>query len=135
MQPVYLVCGVQGSGKTWVCRKLQNKLHYIPHDEHFTDQAKVVAEAAATAQSPIITECPFGERILRDQMIYDYGLTVIPFFVVNNPELIAAQYLAREGKPLPKAAYTRATSIINRAQEWGAYYGTSEQVFEHIRRL
>lgn len=133
LQPVYLVCGVSGSGKTWVCRKLQNKFTYVPHDEHYNYQVKVVAEAAK-GDKAVITECPFAERVLKNDMEMA-GLNVTPVFVVTPPDQVAAQYFAREGKQIPKGAYTRATTILNRAVEWGAFHGTSEEVLAHLLSL
>ncbi len=133
MQPVYLICGVSGAGKTWLCRKLQNKFTYVPHDEHYQDQTWVVLEAAK-GDKPVITECPFAERILKNDM-EQVGLTVTPFFVVTPPDIVTAQYFAREGKQLPKGAYTRATTILNRAIEWEAFHGSSQEVFEKLSSM
>lgn len=133
MQPVYLICGVSGAGKTWLCRKLQHKFTYVPHDEHYHYQTPVVLEAAK-GDKPVITECPFAERILKNEMEMA-GLKVTPFFVVTPPDVVAAQYFAREGKVLPKGAYTRATTIMNRALEWQAFHGSSQEVFEHLSSL
>lgn len=60
MQTVYLICGVPGSGKTWVCEHLKDKFNYIPHDEYLKDHARVICEAAKVVKRSIITECPFG---------------------------------------------------------------------------
>ncbi len=33
-QKIYLVCGVPGSGKTWVCKQLTDKFQYVAHDDY-----------------------------------------------------------------------------------------------------
>lgn len=135
MKPkVYLICGVSGSGKTWVCKQLTDKFTYVPHDEHYDNQASVVA-SKASLEKAIITECPFAERALRSEMMYKYNLDVIPMFVITDPDIVASQYLKREGKPVAKNVYTRASTIINRALEWKAFYGSSEQVLNKLREL
>ena len=130
---VYLICGVSGSGKTWVCKQLADKYTYVPHDLHYKNQPFVIA-CNASPDKPVITECPFAERVLRSE-IEKHDLEVTPFFVITPPDIVAKQYKDREGKELPKAAYTRATTIMNRAIEWEAFYGTAEQVLKKLQEL
>jgi hypothetical protein len=151
---VYLVCGVQGSGKSWVCRQLKQKFEYIPHDrcwwhpnakpdENVLDpkwgpegcvstHVQVVSTEAHKAQKPILTECPFAERKVKEELEFR-GIKVIPVFVVESPNVIADRYFSREKKEIPKSAYSRAVSIEERAIEWGAFHGTSDQCLEHLR--
>lgn len=88
--------------------------------------------AARREQKPIVTECPFGERVLKEKL-EKYGLTVLPYFVVEPPEVCAKRYMKREGKPIQKAAYTRATSIVNRAIEWNAPMGNSDTILAILK--
>lgn len=131
---VYLVCGVSGSGKTWVCKQLQHKFTYVPHDEHFKDHDSVAVGAAKAHDKPVITECPFGERLLRAKL-EKAGVKVIPYFVVEHPDIVARRFLLREKKPIQKAAITRAVTIIERAKEWHAPMGTSEQILRALREV
>lgn len=153
MQPVYLVCGVSGSGKSWVCRQLTDKFSYIPHDKCWSHptakpsegldpkwgppgsksiHADVVSLVAQKSGRPIITECPFAERQAKEELEAK-GLKVIPVFVIEDPSVVAKRYQTREGKPLPKSAFSRASSILDRAREWRAFHGTSSQVLEHLK--
>ncbi len=135
MSVLYLICGVSGAGKTWVCRQLQDKFHYIPHDEHYVKDDLLLACNRAKAQTkPIITECPFGERPLRE-FLSTHGYEVIPYFVIEPPHVVQQRYFERERKPLPLAAHTRASTIINRAREWGAPHGTSEELVCLLRKV
>jgi hypothetical protein len=134
MQPCYLICGVSGSGKSWVCRQLVDKFCYIPHDEHYNDHVQVIKRACLTSDKPIITECPFGERVLKGS-IEVIGIRVIPYFVVERPEIVAKRYYEREKKLLPQNALTRASTIIQRAQEWNAPYGTSKEILEKLKAI
>lgn len=162
-QVIYLVGGVSGAGKSWACRQVTEKFHYIPHDRCWahpernswdpsqtwaagmgddscylpgakSTHLEVLLEAAFIAERPILTECPFGERPLREAL-EEAGIPVVPVFVIEDPEVVAERYENREGEPLPKAAHTRARTIVGRAQEWGAFYGTSDEVLEHLREL
>ena len=162
-KPIYLVVGVSGSGKSWACRQAADRFHYIPHDRcwthpdkepwdpafvwaadlgddsHYLPGAKsnhleVLIAAAQIAKKPVLTECPFGERLLREGL-EAAGLRVIPIFVVEEPRLVAERYFAREGKELPKAAHTRAGSIGERAAEWEAFSGTSVEVLKFLKEV
>lgn len=153
MKPVYLICGVSGCGKSWVCRQLSDKFNYVPHDRCWSHPNARPAEGldpkwgpkgsvsthlhtllvqAHKSEKPILTECPFAERQLKEELEKS-GVTVVPIFVVEAPHVIAERYLAREGKPLPKAAFSRAFSISGRAREWGAFFGTATEVFQHLK--
>lgn len=134
MQPLYLVCGVPGSGKTWVCKQLSDKFYYVPHDQYYKNHALILTKVCATANKPVITECPFAERVLREDLEKS-GIKVIPYFVVEEPTLIAKRYEQREGKPFPKNNFTRASSIVTRAKEWQAYFGSSESVFNTLNAI
>ncbi len=135
MKTIYLLCGVSGSGKTWVCEQLQEqcpgKFHYIPHDKHY-DKIVDVINREETMGKPIITECPFGERLMRDQL-QAHKHTVKPYFVIEPPVVVHRRYMNREGKPLPKNAFTRASTIVQRADEWKAPKGTSSEVLELLK--
>lgn len=163
MKPLYLVCGVSGAGKSWVCRQLTDKFHYIPHDrcwvhpDHKTwkgadageadmqdesryfngaksNHLEVLLEAVKSAKKPVITECPFGERPLKEQL-EAHGVKVIPYFVVEPVTTVMKRYQGREKKPLPAAAVTRAQSIINRVVEWGAPYGSSDDILNKLKHV
>lgn len=135
VQKVYLVCGVPGSGKTWACEQLKDKFTYVPNDEHIGgDHLKEVYRAARSSEKPVLADCPFAERIVRETLT-NQGLYVIPVFVVEDPQLIKKRYEAREGKPIPTSHLTRALNMQKRAEDWRAFFGTSEEVFQHLRDL
>jgi hypothetical protein len=155
MQPVYMVAGVSGSGKSWVCRQLKDKFNYVPHDICWThpharpdkgDDPKwgppgsvsihpdVISEMARYSKRPVLTEVPFAERELKETLERN-GHQVIPVFVIEHPAVIAERYEKREGKPATKGVLARASSIIDRAKEWNAFHGTSEEVFKHLKDI
>lgn len=131
---VYLVCGVPGSGKTWVCRQMDGTFHYLPHDLHYKNHGDVVVRTARISEKPIITECPFGERVLREQL-EKAGLRVIPFFVVEKPDTVKKRYEEREKKHVPQNVLTRAARIGERADEWKAPKGTSTEILQLLQAL
>jgi gluconate kinase len=167
MQPIILVCGVPGSGKSFASRQVIDRFHYVPHDRCWVHPEKegwdpatewtadmkdetrwfqgaksnhleTLVRAAKIAKRPVITECPHGERVLRDQL-EEAGIRVIPVFVVEDPDVVANRYEAREGKACPKNVITRATTILERAEEWaeeyGAFYGSSAEVLNYLKKV
>jgi len=129
---IYLLCGVPGSGKTWVIDQLKGWLH-IDHDSRgrfsLVDDAR---QLASTTKRPIIVDCPFKERSLRADL-EDAGLQVTPLFIVEDPSVIFERYVAREGKSPAQSVITRAETIMNKVREWNAFYGTSQEVLDFLR--
>ncbi len=136
MQPVYLLCGPPGSGKTWVGTQLEHKFTYVKHDaydwkdnnQHF----KATLDAAKESEKPVLTDIPFGERDFKERL-ENKGLTVIPVFVLEHATVVQKRYEAREKKKIPKHFLSRTLSIPERAKEWKAFVGTSEQVLAHMK--
>ncbi len=144
MQPIYLICGVPGSGKSWICEQLKYKFTYVPHDHYFvgyrmhkmeaTRQYLAAIDAAASGPSPVITDSPFAEREMKEKM-ERLGLTVQPYFVIEPVAVVQARYSNRTGYDLPPSSATRAITIKKRAEEWGAPYGTSTEVLNMLKAL
>lgn len=155
MATVYLVCGVSGSGKSWVCRQLSDKFKYIPHDRCWyhpdakpaegldpkwgpkgskSTHVETIVKEAKDSDKPIITEVPFAERQVREEL-EKAGLKVKAVFVIEDPDIIQKRYAEREKKALHKAAVTRATSIKDRAREWKSFMGKSDEVLRYLKGL
>lgn len=131
---VYLLAGVPGSGKSSVCEQLRDKFFYVSHDKCGDFLSKVILDISKSQKKPILTDCPFAERKLKDELEAQ-GLDVIPVFIVEDPNVIARRYELREKKPASKATLTRASSILERAREWNAFHGTSDEVLNHLRSI
>jgi tRNA A37 N6-isopentenylltransferase MiaA len=130
---VYLICGVPGSGKTWVASQLAERFAYVPHDDHIGgDLAAELAARARDGDGPFVTECPFGERELREQLEAE-GFKVRPYFIVEPTEVVQARYKKRTGKELPKGAVTRTKTINKRVAEWNVPSGTAAEVLAMLK--
>lgn len=128
---IYLICGVSGSGKTWICRQLSGKFVYIPHDDYIgTDLVKTFE--SFTEDGPFITECPFAERVLKGDL-ESAGFEVRPFFVYEDPQIVIERVMKRDGKMPSKSVLTRAKSIKNRIDEWKAPHGTSVELLSLLK--
>lgn len=138
MKPiVYMVCGVPGSGKSWVCEQLTDKFIYISHDLYLKDLVPEIVKQSIRSDignKPFLIDCPFGERKLRESL-EELNFEVIPLFIIEDPETVKRRYEARENKPFSKSNYTRCTTIAERAIEWNAVSDTSEGILVYLREL
>ncbi len=136
-QAVILLCGVPGSGKTWVMKQLPARYQLVHHDDYIGHAQAHLAAAvneAAKGPKPVVADCPFAERAFREAL-EAHGLEVYPFFVVEPPDVVAQRYMAREGKPAAKATLTRAVTIADRAREWAAPMGSADETLRHLLEL
>ncbi len=133
IKDLYLICGVPGAGKTWVCKQLVGKYAYVPHDSHL--DGTLIAQCklkANTGDKPLVTECPFGETVMRAKLIAA-GFTVHPVFIVEPLRVVKERYESRKsGQKIGQGHATRAVSIEKRAKEWNAPYGTSQEILEYL---
>lgn len=137
IRKVILLCGVPGSGKSWVISQLHDKYLHVNHDAIPGNPKNALARQcriAAQGNKDVIIDCPFAERELRDELIAQ-GLRVVPMFIVEPPNLVAKRYAQREGKPASQSTLTRALTIIDRANEWNAKMCTSTAMLLYLREL
>jgi len=137
---IYLLCGVPGSGKTWVIDQLFNcrppiGFTSIEHDSVSREQLLSLAKSLyppTHMKRNVIIDCPFDERSLRSELEH-LNLKVTPLFIVEHPKVIEARYFKREGKRPSQSILTRAETIMNKVREWNAFYGTSQEVLDFLR--
>jgi hypothetical protein len=135
MTKIYLVCGVPGSGKSWVCEKLKDKYNYIRHDDYMGGgYADALSRATRSGAKTVLADCPFQERKLVEELACQ-GIDPVCFFIVEPVEVIRKRYEERDLKPIPKQHLTRALSIRLRAIEWQAFFGNSMEVLKHLKDL
>src|SRR4051812_36514432 len=95
-QPIYLVCGVPGSGKTWVCDQLKDHFDYVPHDSYLIAQyADALIKRAEHSDRPVLGEAPFRISLLIDQ-IRKEGIQCRAYFVIEPEHTVKARYEKRE---------------------------------------
>lgn len=130
-QPIYLLVGTPGSGKTWVMDQLKDQFDCLKHDDYgdLKPYLNDIKRLQAIADKPILIETPFSVSQFME------ALPVTPLFIIELPSVTRARYEAREGKPIPKGHLTRIQTYLDRADELGAFMGTSEQVLSHLKTL
>lgn len=132
-----MVCGVPGSGKSWVCEQLTQEYEYVKNDDYigrYYDYIAAIFNAARLSDKNILCDCPFKERPMREDLIAR-DLKVTPIFIVEHPDVVRRRYESREKKSVAKGTLTRAVSIQDRAIEWNAFWGTAQDVLKHLRDL
>ncbi len=133
---IYIVCGPPASGKTWVCDQMTKAMRYVPHDEYQDTKGyaqELIDAKKAQWPTPIIGDCPFAERPLKEEL-EKLGEKAEFFFIVETPETLSDRYKER-GKPIPKGHLTRLQSMPARAKEWNAFSGTSKEVLEKLQTI
>lgn len=134
---IYLVVGVPGSGKTWVCNQLEGAFHLIRHDQFiFVNQPgaylKEVLKQAPIAIRPLLIEAPFSVSEIKDPL-ERAGHKVIPIFIIEDDKTLGDRYLKRENRIIPQGHLTRTKTYLNRAKELGAFFGTSNEVLNYLK--
>lgn len=136
LHPIYLVVGVPGSGKSWVCDQLKDKYNYLKHDDYMKDTPGYIRDAArlaADSEKPVLIETPFSVSQTGGKLL-EMGYRVIPVFILESEVTTAERYFKREGKDIPKGHLTRIQTYRERCEEYNAFGGTSEQVLEHLKK-
>jgi RNase adaptor protein for sRNA GlmZ degradation len=141
-EKIYIVSGVPASGKSWVCNQLKDLFEYVAHDgwsqrdklgskDYLAKYARELLEKAKTSAKPVLGDCPFSERELKE-LLEKGGATPKFIFLKASPADLVSRYKERN-KPLPKGHITRQTSIPERAKEWGSFYGASSEALDHLK--
>lgn len=137
---VFLVVGCPGSGKSWVCDQLKDggKFNYVHHDLYIgmagPTYVSEIKKASAKSALPILAEAPFSISQIKGPLEED-GYEVTPVFIQEDPDTITRRYQSREKKDIPKGHLTRQQTYAQRAQAWGSFKGTSEQVLKHLKEV
>lgn len=138
-QPIYLVIGVPGSGKSYCCEKVADKFEYVHHDGFiFLKQpgayVRAVLDAAAKATKPLLIEAPFSISETVNPIVAA-GYEVRHVFIIEPREVVAMRYLRREGKHIPKGHLTRMDTYAERAKAMATFAGTSSEVLEYLKSI
>lgn len=138
-QSIYLLVGVPGVGKTWVCNQIAHKFEYVHHDGFiYLKQPgaylNAILEKAPSATKPLLIEAPFSISETKDPL-EKAGYKVIPIFIIEHETILMDRYQKREKKPIPPGHLTRMKTYLSRAKDWGSFHGTSRQVMEYLKTV
>lgn len=138
MKKAYMVIGCPGSGKSWVCDKLDDQFSYVHHDLYIgmagDTYVKEILKACENAKKPLLIEAPFSVSVIKEPLEL-FGVEVIPVFIQEKHEVITERYFKREKRPIPTGHLTRQKTYAKMAKEWNAFAGTSTEVYEYLKAL
>jgi hypothetical protein len=128
MKPIYLICAVPASGKTWACKQLTHKFDWVPHDAHPVARYYIaILEAAKQSTKPILAEAPFRISELYDQLT-KRGAVVKDYWILEPLEVCKRRYEQREGKAYLDQHIRAHAKYAARLKGSYARQGTSAQV-------
>lgn len=132
LQSIHLICGVPGSGKTWIAKQLTNYT-WVPHDEHIgkdKDYVSALISAAKKSSNPILAEAPFLTRKLISEL-KSHGAEVIAYHIDEPAHVIKERYERDRKRPFPQRY---ATLLKNRrsSKDWD-HEGTAKQVLDVLK--
>lgn len=130
---IFLVCGVPGSGKTWVLKHFTNVIHY---DAHFStprlEYAKRIVKQYKDTTSFVVADCPLGISEIMNELLRS-KVPVTLCAIIEAPEVVTLRYFQREGKSIPKQHLSRIKTIVDRCIQYKGVRGTSQQILEYIQ--
>lgn len=127
---IHLLCGVPGSGKTWVAKQL-SQFNHLPHDDYPVAIYHSHLIRAARETKPVLAEAPFRISILIEQL-REHNIPVKTYYITDAEHLIKKRYEARDQKPYPKQHSTNLKKYDLR--DWD-FKGTPEQILNILRSV
>jgi hypothetical protein len=135
---VTMLVGVPGSGKTWITKRLKDKYSVVEHDNHINDKNQpeayvaAIKEAAEKSTRPLLIEAPFSISQIKEPL-EAADFLVRPVFIIEDPLVVSLRYLRRDRRMIPKGHLTRMQTYAQRAKATNSFYGTAEQVLQHLQ--
>lgn len=127
MKPVvYLITGVSGSGKSWVCQQLLKYAKYIPYDK---TSVKEAIDDMAISKSPVIYDPTINVSTF---MKRNSDLLDIKLLVVGDDFLAVKQQLLNRGGKVTKSLYVR-WKRMNQLKKLAIFSGSSRDVLKFMK--
>jgi len=130
---VYVVSGIAGSGKSWVCKQLQHNkgITYVSYDDNRKKN-----------HLDLIRNAPDGNIVLYDLNIktstfirrncHEFN---IRFVTILGDFLRVKQQLKDRGGKITKGTYTRWKVMKKRAEQYAEFTGDSYQVLQYLKNI
>ena len=121
-QTVYLICGVSGSGKSWVCERVKHLAYY-----HSTDLLGYKDPTRTVEIHDRTTNISTSIKRLRN-----LNIIVIPIFVLGDFIQVKSQLLKRGGK-VTANLYRRWKRVKSLSKRFGIFSGSSYEVLLFLK--
>lgn len=119
MQPIHLIIGVPGSGKTHICKQLEKDYCWVKHDQYPVGYYyKAIAQAAKYGDMPVLAECPFRATVLIEQLEKLAGCKVLKYYLVEDLKMTRERYETRTGKAFPQMHMTNYKKYRDRFPQY-----------------
>jgi transposase-like protein len=124
---VYLVCGVPGAGKSWICEQLKDKINYISYDDTKNDEERLtlLRNTAISLYDPTFKISTFIKR-------YSHEFNLIPLFIIEKEETLKERLIGRGGE-WTESLTRRIIAIDSRSKKYGQFSGTSQEVLNYLK--
>lgn len=135
--PIYLVVGVPGVGKSWVCGQLLDKFQYVANDDYIGgDYVTAIRDAARESNRPVMCEALFSLSAVKDPLERQ-GFEVVCVFILEDEAELKRRWEERGNvsHATRQGHLSRQRTYSERAREYGSFYGTSAEVLEHLKTL
>jgi cytidylate kinase len=128
---LYIVCGPSGSGKSYVCENLKDKVSYIsydktPKEEHIYHMTNLAAENKDILYDPFRKPVTIYNR-------YKETFNVHLYVIVETEDVIYNRILQRGGHP-DRSAIQKAIKKLPRWAKKATFVGTSSEVLEALSK-
>ena len=123
---VYIVTGVSGSGKSWVCERLKRHAKYLPYDKVSKERALATMRVATV---PILYDptANVSTFVRRNADTLD-----IKLIVITGDFLTVKQQLVNRGGKITKSLYRR-WKRMKQLSTAAIYAGSSDDVLRFLR--
>jgi group I intron endonuclease len=128
---VYMVCGLSGSGKSWVCNQLSNMCNYVSFDNTSKDKHIELLIEAGKAGKTSLYDPTIGVSsfIKHNSDKFD----IRPTFIIELKNIISARLEARGGM-WREGMDNRLKSMDKRTIRYGVFHGTSQEVLDYLKK-
>jgi len=127
---VYLVTGVSGVGKSWVCEQLKDRFTYISYDDIPNKEQILPLFLNANKNKDLLFDPTFKVSTFIKK--YSNQLNLIPVFIKETIETITKRRSMRTLNPIP-VCQSRIIRINRLANSYGQFSGTSEEVLDFLK--
>lgn len=125
---LYMVIGVSGSGKSWVCSQLTDKFNYIAYDKH--KKSEIVDTLLSNADKPLLYDPVIGISTFINRNTDKFDIRVAA--IVEDFITVKDRLIKRGGK-LTKSIYNRYNVIKRRSDKYADFTGDSKKVLDWLK--
>lgn len=124
---IFLVFGVSGSGKSWVCKQLQDKFEYVSYDEvPKKDQLQMMLNA----NKPILHDRSIKTSTFIKRNSDKFDIRVV---CILGDFIRVKEQLKNRGGKITKSLYKRWKIMHRRADKYAEFVGDSDEVYRYLR--